>query len=141
MDKPEISGNVISIPSDTVYLADVDDFVYETFGKAGLSKSSIADFAISVSEIVNNAIAYGSGGNRSKPVTVKIEVDQSDATIIIKDTGPGFNPDNLPDPLDKDNLLKQVGRGIFIVRSLMNSVDFVITNEGTEVVLKKSIKE
>jgi serine/threonine-protein kinase RsbW len=141
MDKPEISGNVISIPSDTVYLADVDDFVYEVFGKAGLSKSSIADFAISVSEIVNNAIAYGSGGDRSKPVTVKIEINQNEASIIIKDTGPGFNPDILPDPLDEANLLKQVGRGIFIVKSLMSSVDFVITDKGTEVILKKSIEE
>jgi len=141
MDKPEIAGNVISIPSNSVYLANVDDFLYEIFGKAGLSKSLIADFAISVSEIVNNAIAYGSGGDSSQPITVKIEINKNDASIVIKDKGPGFNPDNLPDPLDKENLLKQVGRGIFIVRSLMNSVDFVITDEGTEVVLKKSIEE
>ncbi len=139
MDKPEICGNIISIPSDSVYLADVDDFVYNVFGKAGLSKSTIADFAISVSEIVNNAIAYGSGGDSSTPITVKIEINQNEASIFIKDKGPGFNPDNLPSPLDKENLLKQVGRGIFIVRSLMNSVDFVITDDGTEVVLKKSI--
>ncbi|MCP4582578.1 MAG: ATP-binding protein [candidate division Zixibacteria bacterium] len=141
MDKPEVSGKVISIPSDAIYLADVDDFVYEIFGKAGLSKSSIADFAISVSEIVNNAIAYGSGGDSSSPVTVKIEVSRNEASICIQDKGPGFNPDSLPDPLDKDNLLKQVGRGIFIVRSLMTSVDFNITDDGTEVVLKKSINE
>ena len=141
MDKPEVTGNTIRIPSDTLFLADVDDFVYDVFGKAGVSKSNIADFAISVSEIVNNAIAYGSGGDRTKPITVEIEINQNDATIIIKDTGPGFNPADLPDPLDKDNLLKQVGRGIFIVRSLMNTVDFNITDIGTEVILKKSINE
>ena len=77
MDKPEVTGNVISIPSDTLYLADVDDFIYEVFGKAGVSKSTIADFAISVSEIVNNAIAYGCGGDSTKPVTVKIEGSRS----------------------------------------------------------------
>jgi len=141
MDKPEISGNVIKIPSDYVYLADVDDFIYDVIGKAGASKSSTADFAISVSEIVNNAIAHGSGGDRSKPISVKVEIDKNEVTITIKDQGKGFNPDNLPNPLDKENLLNQVGRGIFIVRSLMNSADFNITDSGTEVILKKNISE
>lgn len=141
MDKPEISGNAITIPSDTTYLAAVDDFIYETFGKRGISKSTIADFAISVSEIVNNAIAYGSGGDRAKPVSVSIEFDGDEAIIAIKDNGPGFDSRSLPNPLAKDNLLKQVGRGIFIVKSLMGSVEFNITGKGTEVILKKKITE
>ena len=141
MDKPEISGNTITIPSDTIFLAAVDDFLYETFGKKGVSKSTIADFAISVSEIVNNAIAYGSRGDRTSPVRVKIEFNNDEAVIAIKDNGPGFDPHSLPDPLDQNNLLKQVGRGIFIVKSLMGSVDFNVTPTGTEVILKKKITE
>ncbi len=141
MDKPEISGNKIVIPSDVLFPAAVDDFIYEKFGEHGVPKSKIADFAISVSEIVNNAIEYGSQGDRSKPVTVSIDLSDSEATIIVKDQGPGFDPETLPDPLEKDNLLKQVGRGIFIVKSLMNSVDFNITDDGTEVVMKKSLND
>lgn len=141
MDKPEISGNMIKIPSDFVYLADVDDFIYDIIGKAGVSKSTTADFAISVSEIVNNAIAYGSGGDRSKSISVKVEIDNNEITITIKDQGKGFDPGGLPNPLAKENLLNKVGRGIFIVRSLMDSVDFNFTNTGTEVVIKKNINE
>jgi serine/threonine-protein kinase RsbW len=141
MDKPEISGNTITIPSDTIFLAAVDDFLYEMFGKKGVSKSTIADFAISVSEIVNNAIAYGSRGDRTSPVSVKIEFENDDAVIAIADKGPGFDPQSLPNPLDQSNLLKHVGRGIFIVKSLMESVDFNVTPSGTEVVLKKKITE
>jgi serine/threonine-protein kinase RsbW len=141
MDKPEISGNEITIPSDAIFLASVDDFVYEMFGREGLPKSSIADFAISVSEIVNNAITYASGGDRSKPISVKIEFNSNEAVITIKDQGPGFNPENLPNPLDEENLLKQVGRGIFIVKSLMSSVKFNITDSGTEVILKKNLND
>ena len=141
MDKPEISGNTIAIPSDSLFLAAVDDFVYDQFGKQGIPKATIADFAISVSEIVNNAILYGSSGDRSKPVRVNIEFANNEVTIKISDEGPGFSPDSLPDPLDKDNLLKQVGRGIFIVKSLMSSVDFNFSSNGTEVVLKKSLTD
>jgi len=139
MDKPEVSGNVITIPSDAIFLAAVDDFIYEKFGKKNVGKSDIADFAISVSEIVNNAITHASGGDRNKPIAVKIEFIDDEAVISIKDQGHGFDPHNLPNPVDKENLLKQVGRGIFIVKSLMTSVDFNISDSGTEVVLKKKI--
>lgn len=141
MDKPEISDNTIAIPSDVLFLAAVDDFIYEKFGQRGIPKATIADFAISVSEIVNNAIEYGSQGDRQKPVTVTIDFSNSEAVITIRDQGPGFDPGNLPDPLEKDNLLKQVGRGIFIVKSLMSSVEFNITAKGTEVVMKKSLND
>jgi len=141
MDKPEISGNEISIPSDAIFLAAVDDFVYEMFAREGLPKPAIADFAISVSEIVNNAITHASGGDRRKPISVRIEFNSNEAIITIKDRGPGFNPDHLPNPLDKENLLKQVGRGIFIVKSLMSSVQFNITDSGTEVILKKNLSD
>lgn len=141
MDKPEISGNSITIPSDALFLAAVDDFIYEIFGQKGVPKSTIADYAISVSEIVNNAIEYGSQGDRTKPVTVTVDFIGSVASLAIKDQGPGFDPNNLPDPLEKDNLLKQVGRGIFIVKSLMSSVDFNITDNGTEIVIKKDLND
>jgi serine/threonine-protein kinase RsbW len=137
MDKPQISDNVITIPSDAIFLAAVDDFVYEMFSKNGVAKASIADFAISVSEIVNNSITHASGGDRGKPISVKIDIVDDEATISIKDQGPGFNPHNLPDPLANENLLKQVGRGIFIVKSLMDNVDFNITGDGSEIIRKK----
>ena len=140
MNKPEISGNIIVIPSKSVFVAAVDDFVYEMFGKAGITRSQIADFAISISEMVNNAITHGNSSRPEKTVTVKIDIEQETARISIKDQGTGFDPDSVPNPVEKNNLLKQVGRGIFIVRSLMDSVDFYYTGSGTEVILRKKIK-
>jgi len=141
MDRPEISGNSIVIPSDSIYISAVDDFVYDRFGKAGISRSQIADFAISISEMVNNAITHGNSSRPEKKVTVKIDIDREIARISIKDQGTGFDPDSVPNPVDKENLLKQVGRGIFIVRSLMDSVDFYCTGSGTEVILQKKLKD
>jgi serine/threonine-protein kinase RsbW len=53
----------------------------------------------------------------------------------VKDEGKGFRPDQIPDPLEEKNLLKTSGRGIFLMRSLMDKVIFRITPEGTEVEL------
>jgi serine/threonine-protein kinase RsbW len=142
MEKPVTSGDdIIVIPSDTIYLAAVDDFISNKLARAGISPSTIADLSISASEIVNNAIIHGNAKDAKKTVKVKVEFKQDEVYIFIKDQGKGFNPDIIPNPTDKENLLKKVGRGIFIARSLVDSVDFNITDEGTEVVLKKNIKE
>lgn len=141
MNKPEISGDVIVIPSDAVYIAAVDEFIENRLKEIEVSKSVKADVAISVSEVVSNAILHGNGNDINKKVTVKIDVRKDEVEITIKDQGKGFNLDTLPNPVEKSNLLKQVGRGIFIVHSLMDSVDFSFTSAGTEVVIKKRIKD
>jgi serine/threonine-protein kinase RsbW len=140
MNKPEISGNVIVIPSDAVYIAAVDEFIEQKLDKTGVSKSIKADVAISVSEVVNNAIFHGNGNDVNKKVTIVIDIHKDEVEIVIKDQGKGFNPDSIPNPVKKSNILKRVGRGIFIVRSLMDSIDFNFTSTGTEVLIRKRIK-
>jgi len=141
MDKPVISGNIITVPSDTIHLAAIDDFMSDKLAEAGVSASVSADIAISVSEAVNNAIEHGNAGDQNKKITVKIEFKGNDLYVSIKDQGKGFDPDSIPNPTDKENLLKKVGRGIFIIRSLVDSVDFNFTSDGAEIILKKNINK
>jgi serine/threonine-protein kinase RsbW len=140
MNKPEISGNAIKIPSDGAHIADVDEFIEGKLNNAGVSDSTIADLAISVTELVNNAIIHGNAGDKSKIVSIAMNIDNDQVQVIIKDQGKGFNTETLPDPLDESNLLNQVGRGIFIVRSLMDSLDFHFTESGTEVIIIKKLQ-
>ncbi len=139
MDKPETSGNIIKIPSETKYIADVDEFIESRLKDAGLNNSIVADLAISVTEIVNNAIVHGNGGDAGKIVQVQLNMTADKVEIRVKDQGRGFDPDKIPDPLAEANLLNVVGRGLFIVRSLMDSVEFNFSDNGTEIVLIKSI--
>ena len=124
MHTPIITGNRISIPSTQEYLPDVDIFIEGILRGYGINESIIADIAISVSELVNNAIDHGNKKNEEKRVTVTI----------------GFNPDELDDPLAEENLLKEVGRGIFIVRTLMDTVDIAPSKEGTIVTFTRALK-
>ena len=139
MNKPVISGDTITIPSDAVYLAAVDDFIFKYLKQAGITESDIADISISVSEIVNNAIEYGNHNDIEKKVRVSCGLKGNELFISIKDQGTGFDPDSIPDPTAADNLMKKAGRGIFIARSLLDSVEFNFTDNGTEVILKKNI--
>jgi len=139
MDGPVIRGNTISIPSDPEYLVAVDDFLEGTLRGFGVDESTIADIAISVTEIVNNGILHGNKSDASKTVTLTITKDGALITFVVSDEGTGFDPDSIADPLKEENLLKQVGRGIFIARSLMDDVSFDIHEGGSTVKLEKSV--
>jgi serine/threonine-protein kinase RsbW len=139
MKKPVISGDTISIPSSQEYLTDVDVFIEGILRGYGADESVIADVAISVSELVNNAINHGNKSSEVKCVRVTIKRNGKEISITILDEGEGFNPDEIDDPLADENLLKEAGRGIFIVKSLMDGVRINQQNGGTSITITKSI--
>ncbi len=139
MDKPVISGDTIKVPSNQEYLEDVDTFLEGTLRGFGADESVIADIAISVSELVNNAMMHGNKATVTKAVTVKIVHKNGAVVITVSDEGGGFTPEKIADPLADENLMREVGRGIFIVRSLMDKVDISATDKGTAVSITKAI--
>ncbi|MBU0983599.1 MAG: ATP-binding protein [candidate division Zixibacteria bacterium] len=141
MKKPVISGNRIVVPSDQEYLSDVDAFLEGTLRGFGGEESIIADIAISVSELVNNAMLHGNKSSEDKSVTVEISRVNGSVRISVSDEGGGFDPSNVADPLAEENLLKEVGRGLFIVRSLMDKVDIEATDKGTAIIVTKALRQ
>lgn len=140
MQKPTIRGNCITIPSDLEYIADVDSFVEGIIRGWGADESLIADIAISVSELVNNAVAHGNKASPDKEVAVEVAQNDGSVTVTVTDQGGGFDPDAIDDPLKDENLLKAVGRGMFIVKSLMDKVDVRATDSGTTIAISKTIQ-
>ena len=139
MSGPIIKDNTIIIPSSQDYLADVDSFVEGLLEGYGLDKSTIADIAISVTEAVVNGIIHGNKSDINKVVTVAVAKKDSVIEVEVVDQGMGFNPDEIENPIDDDNLLKEVGRGIFIVKSLMDKVEIVPSANGTRITFTKNI--
>ena len=123
MTKPTILPDGIIIPSSTDYLADVDMYVEERLSRADVDASIITDVAISVSELVNNAIIHGNRADASKQVEVRLQLTDSEIKITVQDQGKGFDVETLPDPIDDDNLMREVGRGLFIVKSFVDEVN------------------
>jgi serine/threonine-protein kinase RsbW len=140
MKKPVIAGNSITIPSDAEYLTDVDIFVEGILRGWGVDESTLADIAISVSELVNNAINHGNKLDANKNVFLTISRDENTVRIAVKDQGTGFDPTRIANPLAEENLLLDAGRGIFIVNTLMDKVDVDATDGGTTITITKSLK-
>lgn len=139
MIKPVIKGNSIAIPSDQEFLPDVDIFIEGILRGFGAEESIVADIAISVSELVNNAILHGNKSTLEKAVTVTISKADSEVAITVADQGGGFDPSSVENPIDDANLMKEVGRGLFIVKSLMDKVDIDASNAGTTIRITKGI--
>ena len=81
------------------------------------------------------------GNKSSEDKTVSVSIDRKDdiISVTIADQGTGFDPGSIANPLDEENLLKDTGRGIFIVQSLMDNVEMNTTDDGTSITITKKI--
>lgn len=123
MNKPEILPDGIVIPSSTDYLGEVDQYLEDKLTRAGVDESIVTDMAISVSELVNNAIIHGNDSDTSKKVDIRFSISTSELRVVVCDEGEGFDLNQVADPVDDNNLLREVGRGIFIVKNFVNEVN------------------
>jgi serine/threonine-protein kinase RsbW len=106
--------------------------------RAGFSDDDQNAIAMAVRECMVNAVVHGNQYNARKKVVVSVTVTAERFTIKIADEGRGFDMESLPDPLAKENLLRQSGRGIFLIKAFMD--EFSVDRrggEGTEATLVK----
>lgn len=121
-------------------IAAADEFLESRLREIGVPEDTIADLAIAVTELVNNAIKHGNKLEKNKLVSISLSCDPGKIVVSVTDEGNGFNPRNVPNPLEEGNLLKEIGRGIFIVKSLIDEVEFQFPREGgTRVTITKNI--
>ncbi len=95
-------------------LQDVLNFSDEQFPKIRLA----------LNEAVTNAIVHGNKQDESKKVDIVAYRKDGELIISVKDEGPGFDPSSLPNPLKEENLLKESGRGIFLIKEQADEVQF-----------------
>ncbi len=139
MKKPIIKDNAISVPSSQDYLVDVDAYLENYLMNLNIDRSVIADIAICVTELVINSIIHGNESDLKKNVTITIANEKSSIEVTVEDQGSGFNPDSIENPIDDKNLLREVGRGIFIVRSLMDKMEIQPSSSGTRITITKKL--
>ena len=128
MDKLEFSitseiGNIVKVENFIDYFVDVYHVEPEVFGKISLC----------VIESVNNAILYGNKLDPSKHVKFFVREDDSKLCVTVKDEGEGFDYNYIPDPTLPDNIEKDAGRGLYLMKTL--SDDLIFEDNGSKVTL------
>jgi len=108
--------------------------------EAGLDEDQRFHITMAVREAAVNAVLHGNEYDPSREIAVGIENTGKDLVFTIADQGRGFVPEEVPDPLAEENLLRGTGRGIFLIRSLMDEVHFRQLHPGTEMTLVKHLE-
>jgi len=111
----------------------------EAAAKCGFDADESSRITMAVREATVNAILHGNHYDPAKRVTLSFETSPDALTIAVCDEGSGLDPATVPDPLAPENLLKQSGRGIFLIRSFMDKVHFRSNSLGTELSMTKFI--
>jgi serine/threonine-protein kinase RsbW len=110
--------------------------------EAGFDEDTSSQVAMVVREAVINAILHGNKKDPAKHVQWSYELNDEDLKFKIADQGAGLDPDTVPDPLAPENILRSSGRGIFLMRAIMDEVHFHQLNPGTEIeMIKHRVKK
>jgi serine/threonine-protein kinase RsbW len=91
---------------------------------AGYASDERFAIHISVEEALVNAIKHGHKGDPTKEVRLRYLVTPDYLFVEIEDLGPGFKPEDVPDPFAPENLERESGRGLLLMRSFMTWVHF-----------------
>ena len=120
----------LTLSSNPKQVRKVEAFLDKVNANLHLDEIQMNKVMISLTEAVNNAIIHGNKFDDTKKVHVTCEVLPGWALFLVQDEGRGFDPGRVANPLKAENLLRESGRGIFLMKTLMDKVEFELNEPG-----------
>ncbi len=121
----------LSVPSELSSVSIVESLIDRVCGSLGVHEDAYGNILIAVTEAVNNAVIHGNCFKSDLDIDVEVLNIDDRLCFSVKDQGKGFDYTNLPDPTAPENIEKENGRGIFLIKNL---ADDLIFDEGGRVV-------
>ncbi len=118
-------------------VATVEEAAEKLIEGAGIDSDEAFKLVMGIREAAVNAVLHGNGYDPARQMTVTMECSQERVMVTVADEGPGFDLGSLPDPRAEENLMRGTGRGIFLIRSFFDEVNFRQLHPGTEIQLVK----
>lgn len=125
----------IRIPSDTSAGQAVQERIVKRLEELDYSPRDLFGMRLALEEALVNAIKHGNRMDRNKHVEIFCRIHEDVVRVEIEDEGPGFALVDVPDPTADENLERPCGRGIMLMRSFMNVVEY--NERGNRVILEK----
>jgi serine/threonine-protein kinase RsbW len=131
-----VRGGLIRLQIPSLFdMVDLVQVLSDRMGNmAGFDEDAVHWIGVAVRESVINAIKHGNREDAAKPVTIEFAFrpvdDPTELVVRVIDRGEGFEPGEVANPLDPENVLKSSGRGIFFMRSFMDEVQLSRAPEG-----------
>ena len=135
----EATFKVCVVKSKPEQIRKAKQLILKELKRCDFSEQSIFAVKLALEEALSNAVKHGNKCDCSKTVTVRYAVTEERAVVIIRDEGPGFIPDDVPDPTTPDRLPLPNGRGIMLVCAYMDEVQY--RDHGREIYFVKYRKQ
>lgn len=123
MDSINIEENLV-LDSTMDSISQVEKMIDGQSQMLNIDDEVYGKYMLSVVECVNNAIVHGNKLSADKKVRIHFHITNKRIEVTVTDEGEGFDPDSLPDPTAEENIEKDCGRGIFLMRHLADDVSF-----------------
>ncbi|MBW3535018.1 MAG: ATP-binding protein [Gemmatimonadetes bacterium] len=131
---------VLELPNDLRTIEHAVEYVMQRCaGHDEHARKLRLNFRVGLSEALANAMLYGNADDPRRKVRVEVTLGEGELTAKIRDEGQGFDPEAVPDPTAPGNVKKTGGRGLFLMRKLMDEVHY--NEEGNEVTLVLHLDE
>ncbi len=131
---------LLELPNDIRSIEHAVEYVMRRCNScAEVARRLNLNFRVGLTEAISNAMLYGNGDDPTKRVRVEVSMGPEAITVQVTDEGTGFDPLGVPDPTCPENLLREGGRGIFLMRALMDDVQY--NDRGNSVTLHLRLSE
>jgi serine/threonine-protein kinase RsbW len=115
----------LTIPATVGELSSATEAVMKILASLGIPEDKQIQIDLAVQEALANSVVHGCGNDPSKSVRCQLSSDDDGRVlIVVSDPGPGFDVGAVPDPRSDENLHSDHGRGIYLIRQLMDEVEF-----------------
>lgn len=122
----------LTLDSRPENISSIERFVEEICDYYNINDTYFGNILIALTEAFNNALVHGNNSDASRKIQIVFESKPKGLSFTVSDEGTGYNPDEVPDPLDLDiDFNSQTGRGLFLIRSLSDKVE--LNKEGSSV--------
>ena len=125
----------LEITSNPERILEVEQFIEEIRDFLGFKDDVFGNVMIAVTEAVNNSIRHGNRGDGSKVVRIRCaSLNPYRIMMAVEDEGNGFDPESLPVPTAPENVMRESGRGVFLMRQLSDEIHFQDSGRRVEMV-------
>jgi len=134
LEQPTLTRDFV-FPGDASYLTGAREAILEFLRPHFSTQDEEIDLFLALQEALSNAVMHGCRGDGAAEVTCSVRIDPIAFTIVVRDPGPGFDPEAATRLAESVTNASEHGRGICLMRSLVDEVRY--SQGGTEVLLRK----
>ncbi len=128
---------ILELPNDIRSIEHAVDYVMRHCSTCGdYARRFNLNFRVGLTEALSNAMLYGNANDPQKRVRIEVTVKVEEVAVRVTDQGVGFDPTTIPDPTLPGNISKSGGRGIFLMKALMDEVRFNDRGNSVTLVLR-----